>query len=82
MAQFGNSAYSLTISSIDSSNDKSTKTISGINYNATGAGGGSTALGADVDTLNEFSRDILQNVMTGTDYEISFTEKKPIDNTP
>lgn len=79
MATFGNSAYSLNIESIDGSGTKRSKSISGINYNATGAGGGSSALGADVDMLESLGSDLLNGLMYGTSPAISFTEKKSID---
>ena len=79
MATFGGSAYGLTIESTDGSGNKRSRTISGINYNATGAGGGSSALGADVDTLYEFGTDLLNGPMYGTSPAVSFTDKKSID---
>lgn len=79
MATFGNSAYNLNIESVDGNGNRRSKSISGINYNATDAGGGSSALGADVDTLYELGNDLLSGLMYGTSPAVSFAEKKSID---
>lgn len=65
-----NRKYSMSIVTSDDDNKKTTKTISAINFNATGAGGGSSALGADADTILELGTIINESLIGGT-YEVT-----------
>lgn len=77
----GDAKYGMSFDIGDGSGNSKAKSISVINYNGTDAGGGSTALGADANTLNLLAKDIIDSVTGGTytDGNVRLTATWPIE---
>lgn len=79
MATLGSSKYDLSIKYyVGGTNNSKTKNLSSINYNATGAGGGSSALGADTDALYAFANLINTSIIGGVTPTITLNEGRVI----
>ena len=77
MAIIGDPAYSLQLGwSYD--NKAVTRTISGINYDATEAGVGSSALGADATALRELAQSLVGGIVGGSMNDPKLTAARPI----
>lgn len=81
MAELGNAKYDLSIKYyLAGTNNSKTKSLSSINYNSTGAGGGSSALGLDTDALYNFATMINTSIIGGTMPTFTLNEGRVITN--
>lgn len=81
MAIMGDPAYSLQLSwSYD--NKATSRTISGINYDATETGDGTTALGADATALRELATSLVGGIVGGSFNDPKLTAARPIYSEP
>lgn len=81
MATLGNAKYDLSIKYyLAGTNNSKTKSLSSINYNSTGAGGGSSALGVDNDALYAFASLINTSIIGGTTPTFTLNEGRVVEN--
>ena len=82
MATLGDAKYGLSIKYKPNASEDTfrTKTINYINVNGTGAGGGSTALGLDGNTLYDLGTLINTSLIGGTAASFILNEGREITN--